>query len=405
MEANDILSKLKPIIIILVIFSLVFFLRAEAADIGGVPDNYKSYYQEETGLPYFSEMDSYYNYRLTSNFIEHGYLGDTIQNGTDWDLHSFFPPGRSAEYPPLIVWVTAFFYYLANLFGDYPLLAVSFWTPAVIASLCVIPAYLFVRRITNDYGGITAGVLVGVATFYFSHTFVGFFDTDMFNMILPLFVVWFFSESITATDNRKKMIYAVLAAFSMLVFSLAWEGWWYIFYLVVFVAIVYLLVSKYLFKMDSFKLWSEYSSKKQWLLEQPVLLPLIIFIVLSLVLMFMAWGSSLFTYYLIQPISATKLQAATHTASYPNVFISVGELQVPDISTVVVDVGGVIPFVCGIFGLCIIFWNLRIQKARAKGKSKPPKKDRKPKRGRKSRKNRTKEPEKPVKEEKKKQAE
>lgn len=134
------------------------------------------------------------------------------------------------------------------------------------------------------------------------------------------------------------MIYAVLAALSMLVFSLAWEGWWYIFYLVIFVAIVYALVSKYLFKMDSFKLWSEYSSKKQWLLEQPVLLPLLIFLVLSLVLMFIAWGGSLFTS-LLQPISATKLQAATQASSYPNVFISVGELQIPDISTVVADVG------------------------------------------------------------------
>ncbi|OPX59923.1 MAG: Oligosaccharyl transferase STT3 subunit [Methanobacterium sp. PtaB.Bin024] len=399
MEANDILSKLKPILIILVIFSLVFFLRAEAADIGGVPDNYQSYYQEDSGLPYFSEMDSYYNYRLTSNFLDHGYLGDTIKNGTDWDLHSLFPPGRSAEYPPLIVWITAFFYYLANLFGDYSLLEVSFWTPAIIASLSVIPAYLFVRKISNDYGGITAGVLVGVATFYFSHTFVGFFDTDMFNMILPLLVVWFFSASITTTENRKKMIYAVLAALSMLVFSLAWEGWWYIFYLVIFVAIVYALVSKYLFKMDSFKLWSEYSSKKQWLLEQPVLLPLLIFLVLSLVLMFIAWGGSLFTS-LLQPISATKLQAATQASSYPNVFISVGELQIPDISTVVADVGGIIPFVCGILGLFMIYWNLRIKKAKGKGKTKPPKKDRKPKKGRKSRRKRTQEPEEPVKEEK-----
>lgn len=398
METKDILSKLKPIIIVIVLFSLVFFLRAEAADINGVPDSYKSYYQEDTGLPYFSEMDSYYNYRLTNNFIEHGYLGDTIKNGTDWDLHSFFPPGRSAEYPPLIVWITAFFYKLANLFGEYPLLVVSFWTPAVIASLCVIPAYLFIKKISNEYGGITAGVLVGVATFYFSHTFVGFFDTDMFNMLLPLLIVWFFSESITTTENRRKMLFAVYAAISMLVFSLAWEGWWYIFYLVIFVAVVYMLVSKYLFKMDSFKLWSEYPSKKQWLLEQPILLPLIIFLVLSLVFMFLAWGSSVFAS-LLQPISATKIQAATQATSYPNVFISVGELQIPDILTVISDVGGMIPFVCGIMGLFMIFWNLRIKKAKDKGKSKPPKKDRKPKRGRKSR--RRQEPKEIIKDEKK----
>ncbi len=100
MDAKNILFKLKPIIIVILIFSLAFSLRAEASGIPGVPDQVKAYFQEDNGLPYFSEMDSYYNYRLTENFVEHGYLGDTIKNGTDWDLHSYFPPGRSAEYPP-----------------------------------------------------------------------------------------------------------------------------------------------------------------------------------------------------------------------------------------------------------------------------------------------------------------
>ncbi|MBI5459597.1 STT3 domain-containing protein [Methanobacterium sp.] len=388
MDTKNILSKLKPIIIVLLLFSLVFFLRAEASGISGVPDQMKAYFQEDNGLPYFSEMDSYYNYRLTENFVEHGYLGDTIKNGTDWDLHSYFPPGRSAEYPPLLIWITAFFYYLANLFGDYSLLQVSFWTSAIIASLCVIPAYFFVKSLSNDYGGITAGVLVGVSTFYFSHTFAGFFDTDMFGMILPLLVIWFFSVSITATESRKKMLFAVYAAISMLLFAIAWSGWWYIFYLVIFVTVLYMLISKYLFKMETFKSWKGYSSKKQWLLEQPVLLPLLIFVGLSSVLMFIFWGN-LFSSQLLEPLSVIQLQSATQATAYPNVFISVGELQIPSASTVIADVGGIFPFAFGILGLLMIFWNLRIKKAKgkeAKGKGKPPKKDRKPRRGRKSRK-------------------
>ncbi|WP_321422372.1 STT3 domain-containing protein [uncultured Methanobacterium sp.] len=388
MDTKNILTKLKPIIIVLLIFSLVFLLRAEASGISGVPDQMKTYFQEDSGLPYFSEMDSYYNYRLTNNFINHGYMGDAIVNGTDWDLHSYFPPGRSAEYPPLLIWVTAFLYKLANLFGDFPLLVVSFWTSAIIASLCVIPAYFFIKSISNEYGGIAAAVLVGVSTFYFSHTFAGFFDTDMFGMVLPLLVIWFFSVSITTTKNRKKMLYAVYAGISMLLFAIAWSGWWYIFYLVIGVAIVYMLVSKYLFQMDTFKSWKGYSSKKQWLLEQPVLLPLLIFVVLSSILMFLFWGN-LFSSQLTEPLSVLQLQSATQGTAYPNVFISVGELQIPSAGTVVADVGGIFPFAFGILGLLMIFWNLRIKKdkgkkVKAKGKNKPPKKDRKPRRARKS---------------------
>lgn len=384
MEYENLIKKLKPIIIILILFSLVFFLRAEAVNISGVPDQMKAYFQEDSGLPYFSEMDSYYNYRLTQNFIDHGYLGDTIKNGTDWDLHSFYPPGRSAEYPPLLIWVTALFYKVANIFGQFPLLLVSFWTSAIIASLCVIPAYFFIRRITNDYGGIAAALLVGVATFYFSHTFAGFFDTDMFNMLLPLFIIWFFSESITSTENRRKMLFAVYSAISLAIFTLAWEGWWLTFYIVVFVAIVYALISKYLFKIDSIKSWKDYPNKKHWLLEQPVILPLVIFIGLSFVLMLITSGPSVFGS-LLEPIGATTLQSATQGSSYPNVYISVGELQIPSLSTVVADVGGIIPFAFGILGLFMLLWNLRIKKAKGKGKNKPSKKDRKPKRGRRSR--------------------
>ena len=397
METKKILSKLKPIIIVILLFSLAFTLRAEAASIPGVPDQMKDYFQENDGLPYFSEMDSYYNYRLTENFVEHGYLGDTIQNGTDWDLHSFFPPGRSAEYPPLLMWITAFFYYVANLFGNYSLLQVSFWTSAIIASLCVVPAFFFVRKLTNDYGGIAAAVLVGLSTFYFSHTFAGFFDTDMFNMLLPLLVVWFFSESITSTESRRKMLYAVYASISMLVFSLAWSGWWFTFYLLIFVAIVYLLISKYLFKKESFKLWKEYPDKKQWFLEQPVILPLVIFVVLSLVLMFAAWGDTLFTY-LFQPLSAVGIQSTTqYTSSYPNVFISVGELQIPSLSSVVTDVGGIFPLLFGVCGWLMIFWGLRTKKANKKTKKSA--KTKKVKKGRKSRR-RKEEPEEELKEKK-----
>ena len=86
MSTKELFFKYKPIIIILILFFLVFFIRAEAASINGVPDQMKAYYEDQSGLPYFSEMDSYYNFRLTEDLLNHGYLGDTILNGTEWDF-------------------------------------------------------------------------------------------------------------------------------------------------------------------------------------------------------------------------------------------------------------------------------------------------------------------------------
>ncbi|MGZ7108842.1 MAG: STT3 domain-containing protein, partial [Methanobacterium sp.] len=115
----------KILVICLLIFSIGFGIRLESVDLPGIPDNEKAFYQDQNALPYMYELDSYYNYRLTDNFINHGFFGDIILNGKDWDLHSSYPPGRTAEYPPLLIYLAALFYYFLNLFGPVPLIVSS----------------------------------------------------------------------------------------------------------------------------------------------------------------------------------------------------------------------------------------------------------------------------------------
>ena len=323
MNAKEILSKYKPVIIVILLFSMMFFLRGQSVYLSGAPDQMKPIYQDEGGLPYFSEMDSYYNYRLTKDFLDHGYLGDKIINGTDWDLHSYYPPGRAVDYPPLIVYFTAFLYKLINLFTTVPLTTVCFWMAAFVASLCVIPAYLFVRRLTNDFGGITAGILVGTAPTYFSHTFAGFFDTDMFNMLLPLLVVWFFVEAIYTKNIKMRTCFVPLSAFSMLLFSMAWVGWWYMFYLIMFTVVAHLLISKYLFGIEIINPIKEYSSKIRWFLDQSELFSLVVFIIVSSLLVGCYLGFSKFVVALFEPFGFAKLQALVQMTAYPNVYVSV----------------------------------------------------------------------------------
>jgi len=376
MSAKELLYKYRKFIIIILLFLVVFSIRAEAASIGGVPDQAKSFYQDQNGLAFFSEMDSYYNLRLTEDYLNHGYLGDTKINGTDWDLHSSYPPGQSAEYPPLIVYLTAFTYKFVNLFKHVPLNAVAIWIAPFIASLAVIPAYLLIRRITNDYGGITAGLLVGLAPAYFAHTFAGFFDTDQFNMLLPLLVVMFFIYSILAKNMKSRTIYASLSAISMLVFTLAWEGWWYIFYLIIATVVIYLLVSKFLFNFKPIK--SDYfKGKLAWFNDKPEIYTFVVFLVLSLILMSISLGLSGLFSGLESPIGVTKLQSAVQSTSYPNVYISVSELQIPSITEVINGVGGFLPLFFGIFGVIALIWKLKPKEVK---KEVPDKKPRKPRR-------------------------
>jgi len=229
--------------IILVIFFIGFSLRVDSTHLNGIPNDEKAFYEDQNGLPYMYDMDSYYNYRTTKNYLNHGYLGDTIINGTEWDLHSYYP-GVPMDYPPLIAYITALTYKLANTFSNIPLLTICFWLTAFIGPLSGVIAYLFARRFTNEYGAAAAGILMVTAPFYFVRTVPGWFDTDMFNIIFPLLVIWFFFEAIQSKNNKKGMIFTILSAFFMLFFALAWDGWQYYFYLIIIFSIFYILWHK-----------------------------------------------------------------------------------------------------------------------------------------------------------------
>ncbi|MGC9517027.1 MAG: STT3 domain-containing protein [Methanomicrobiales archaeon] len=366
MNVKEFFSKYRSLIIIILLFSMMFYLRAESVNLSSVPQDMKSFYQDENGLPYFSEMDSYYNYRLTQNFLDNGHLGDTILDGAPWDLHSYYPPGRAADYPPLIVYVTSLVYQIVNLFTTVPLTTVCYWMAAFVASLCVIPAYLFIKKITNDFGGITAAILVGTAPTYFSHTFAGFFDTDMFNMLLPLLVVWFFIESIRAKNMKMKGIYAILSAISMLIFSMAWVGWWYLFYLIIATVVIYLIVLKFFFN-DKKEIYSEKedeirkeeSSIKKLFYDHPEIMSLVIFVVLSSILIGAFFGFSKFAAALFEPFGFAQIQSVVQNTAYPNVYVSVSELQIPSLTEVVYGVGGILPFVLGILSIVLLFRKIR----------------------------------------------
>ena len=237
-----------------------------AADLNVLTDEAKAEYVDSSGLPYFSEMDSYYNLRLTEDYIDHGFVGDKQINGSNWDMHRLAPDGNAINYELGIVHVTSFLHDLANkYFGNHSVKEVAFWTGAIISTFAVIPAFIFARRLTNDYGAIVATLLIVLAPNYFAHTFPGFFDTDMFYYIWALFFIFFFVESIRAENIIYKILFAILSIVSIGLFSQSWTG--YIFYigLMGIFAIVYLIACYYFNVGEDNQ--NSYPSKLQWFIQ------------------------------------------------------------------------------------------------------------------------------------------
>ena len=364
MNRDTIITVAKSVIIILILLAVVFALRAPAADLNLLPNEIKGNYVDSTGLPYFSEMDSYYNLRLTENYVDHGFVGDIKydNNGTQMDMHRYAPDGNVINYELGIVYVTSFLHDMVNKFiGSHGIREVAFWTGAVIASLAVIPAFIFARRLTNDYGAIAATLIIVLAPNYFAHTFPGFFDTDMFYYIFSLFFIFFFVECLRTKNIALKVIYAILSIISIGLFSISWTG--YIFYvgLMGIFAVVY-LIACYIFNIGDDTDKNKYSHKLLWFIRQKEFLSIILLIVIGAIGITIFRGFDTTVGIFNNLLSLLSLQSAARVVGgFPNVLISVAEMQMPSMlgsgmaSPFLASTNGVVN---GIGGISVLFAGL-----------------------------------------------
>jgi len=354
------MTIVKSIIIIAILLAVVFALKVPAADLNVLSDDIKAEYVDSSGLPYFSEMDSYYNLRLTEDYADHGYVGDEMVNGSEWDMHRYAPTGNKINYELGIVYLTNFLH--DTFFGNKDLREVAFWTGAIISTLAVIPAFIFARRLTNDYGAIVATLIIVLAPNYFAHTFPGFFDTDMFYYIFSLFFIFFFIETIRAKNIVFKIIFAILSIISIGLFSQSWTG--YIFYigLMGIFSIVYLIVS-YFFNTDEYSS-GEYSNKLVWFLRQNEFLSIVLLGVIGFVGLAVFQGIGGVTGIFGSLTGLLSLQSASRVVGgFPNVLVSVAEMQMPSLlgsgmtSAFLANTNGVVN---GIGGIAVLFTGLAV---------------------------------------------
>ncbi|WP_407378927.1 STT3 domain-containing protein [Methanobrevibacter sp.] len=363
MNRETMITVAKSVVIILILLAVVFALRAPAADLTILPNEIKGDYVDSSGLPYFSEMDSYYNLRLTEDYADHGYVGDLkLDDGSEMDLHRYAPDGNVINYELGIVYITTFFHDMVNQFiGTHTVREVAFWTGAVVASLAVIPAFIFARRLTNDYGAIAATLIIALAPNYFAHTFPGFFDTDMFYYIFSLFFIFFFVECIRTDNIVLKIVYALLSIISIGLFSISWTG--YIFYvgLMGIFAVVY-LIACFVFNIGDNQ--NQYPNKLSWFIHQKEVLSIIILLVIGFIGISFFRGIDGALGIFNSLLSLLSLQSTARVVGgFPNVLISVAEMQMPNLlgagmgSAFLANSNGVVN---GMGGIAVMFAGLTV---------------------------------------------
>ncbi len=92
------------------------------------------------------------------------------------------------------------------------------YLPAVLGSLIVVPMVLIGRALGQTILGFIAALIASIANSYYNRTMVGYYDTDMLTIVLPLLSIY---AIILAIQTQKRRFLPLVALFFAL------SQWWY----------------------------------------------------------------------------------------------------------------------------------------------------------------------------------
>jgi len=96
--------------------------------------------------------------------------------------------------------------------------SVILYMPVFLSSLIVIPIILIAKNLQNLEMGFIAALVGSVAWSYYNRTMVGYYDTDMLNVVLPTFLLWSIIWAVNTNEDK----YLLITALDILVYR-----WWY----------------------------------------------------------------------------------------------------------------------------------------------------------------------------------
>ncbi len=112
--------------------------------------------------------------------------------------------------PDMWAYGTVAFTALLAKITPFALETIILYLPAVISSLVVVPVILIARLYGKTVWGFFAALLGSIAWSYYNRTMIGYYDTDMFSAMAPMFILYFLMKS-THDFNLRSALHAAVA--------------------------------------------------------------------------------------------------------------------------------------------------------------------------------------------------
>ena len=299
------------------------------------------------------DYDSYHWLRMARNYLRIGTTCDSVIDGQCRDTYANAPIGRHNVYNrSLHIAAIVALHRLITLFKPaYPLDASSFLVPVIVGVLGVFPAFAIGARLVGALGGLCAALVAAVNPLFLVRSIGS--DDDVWNLVLPLFMVWALIEAISASRPRRQSGFALIAAAFAGLHAATWTGWTFT-YAVVMLAMMATLLFEFLGRVVSRysgRSWSPANLKRAAL----------VMVVFYLAAGFFTTAAGVAGYFSM-PLELLKLliagshpsAAATQIAWWPDVFSTVAELTPQNLGAIAGKMGAPVYFFVSWLGLLLL---------------------------------------------------
>lgn len=192
-----------------------------------------AYYQDERGWTYLLETDSYRWLRRIENYLDTGQFGVRHNDNQEYDDLEFAPYGDKIEPTRLFFYSGAYFYKLLHMINRGLSLENCLSLFPVILSAVLVSAVFWVCILfgISYWGGFLASLVVGLSPWVLIRTSFGWFDTDIYNLFMPLIIICVAACAFRRHKIIDRAVLIIAAGALLGVYSSLWSVWWMFFYI------------------------------------------------------------------------------------------------------------------------------------------------------------------------------
>jgi len=306
----------------------------------------KEPYRDERGDVYMGGIDSYHWLRHLKNLYVFGHVGDRIEKGVEYDVLGSRPVDASTRHNVHLYLALPLVWLAGRL--HLPLGPVLFILPVLMFFVIAGCSFACAKRIgASDLGAFFAAFSITLSPFLLTRVFTEWFDTDIYNVIFPLVILTMYVACLDIRAGlRRRLGRALLGGLLVALYAATWQGWWFIFDIIIIASALYLVNLK-----DVYRFHEE--APEVDVVAQTRMFGA--FFIFSAVCVTLLNGPAVFADFILEPVRLSRIFHIAPQSIWPNVYLTVEELGPASVPLVVRSVGGSFIFFMGLIGLLVVF--------------------------------------------------